>query len=35
MTAPLYRSPPTLLQYLSFASLFLLGRPGHRRDPNR
>jgi ABC-type branched-subunit amino acid transport system permease subunit len=27
MTAPLYRSPPTLLQYLSFASLFLLAVP--------
>ena len=27
MTAPLYRSPPTLLQYLSFSSLFLLAVP--------
>jgi branched-chain amino acid transport system permease protein len=27
LTAPLYRSPPTLLQYLSFASLFLLAVP--------
>ena len=26
-TAPLYRSPPTLLQYLSFSSLFLLAVP--------